>query len=166
MAIVQRGSKVYATIKDLPVVTALSDGMKFIMQADEGTVLVDYADLSVDLDHTTFGQTFMDMVNLTGTIEEFVNEVEAKIEDFDKKVETMSETIKQNSADIEALKYFIRLITAGPYQKGGLDDADAQNTFGVDTTEYKAWQSIYNNAIKETGLGDSGKFYGDFNLIS
>lgn len=163
MAIVQSGSKVYATIKDLPVVTSVSDGMQFIMQADEGTVLVDYSDMSVDLDHTTFGQTFLDMVNLTGTIETFVSEVDGKLSEYETKLTNMETNVQQNTYDLEAIKYLIRLISIGPEQGSeGKTDLDAAATkFGENSETYNAFQKIYNDMQlpEET-------FYNDYNLYN
>lgn len=166
MAIVQRGSKVYATIKDLPVVTAISDGMKFIMQGDEGTILADYADLSIDLDHTTFGQTFMDMVNLTGTIEEFVTEVESKITDFENSLTNMETKVEEHNADIEALKYFVRLIALGPEKENAADEDAAKEKFGENTPEFNAWKEIYDSLrIKDKEVTEDS-FFATYNLVS
>lgn len=47
--------KVYADINDLPENMGINDGDRFIVQTDDGTALVDYENIKVDLDHTTFG---------------------------------------------------------------------------------------------------------------
>lgn len=162
MAIVQKGSRVYATIKDLPTVTSITDGMKFIMQADEGTVLADFSDMSVDLDHTTFGKTFIDIVNMTGSIESFVSEVENKINEFETSLNNMEGNVQQNSYDMEAVKYFLRLITIGPEEgSAGKTDLDAAAIkFGENSETYNAFKKIYEDLQLP-----SESFFNDYNLF-
>lgn len=160
MSIVQRGSKVYASIKDLPVVTSVTDGMKFIMHTEDGTVLADYADVSVDLDHTTFGQTFRNMLDLTNSIQTFIDTVTSQITEFDEKVDEIKRDTKVNTDTAAALKVFIRMISTGT---NGLDDPSfAKNYLEGDALEI--WNSIYDNLNIEPSLKD--KFFSDFNLYN
>ena len=77
MAITNVGkNRVYASIKDLPENQKIVDGDRIIIDTDEGTALIDYSNLKIDLDHTTFGQQFSDMVSYTSTVTAFVTQME------------------------------------------------------------------------------------------
>lgn len=54
-------NKVYVNIEDLTENMGISNGDRFIVQTDGGTVLFDYENLRIDLEHTTFGTAFSDL---------------------------------------------------------------------------------------------------------
>ena len=77
MAITNVGkNKVYASIKDLPENQSIIDGDRIIVDTDEGTCLVDYSNFKIDLDHTTFGEQFAQMVEYTASVTAFINQIE------------------------------------------------------------------------------------------
>jgi hypothetical protein len=47
--------KVYASIEDLPENQKLVDGDRILIQTEDGTALVDYSNVKIDLNHCTFG---------------------------------------------------------------------------------------------------------------
>lgn len=47
-------NKVYASIEDLPENQKLVNGDRIIIQSSDGTALVDYENIRIDLEHTTF----------------------------------------------------------------------------------------------------------------
>jgi len=76
MAITNVGkNRVYASIKDLPENQSIVDGDRIIIDTEEGTCLVDYSNIKIDLDHTTFGTQFSEMVNFTSTVNAFVTQM-------------------------------------------------------------------------------------------
>jgi hypothetical protein len=48
-------NKVYASIEDLPENQKLVDGDRILIQTEDGTALIDYSNIKIDLEHTTFG---------------------------------------------------------------------------------------------------------------
>ena len=76
MAITNVGkNRVYASIKDLPENQKIVDGDRIIIDTEEGTCLVDYSNLKIDLEHTTFGDQFSDMVSYTSTVTSFISQI-------------------------------------------------------------------------------------------
>lgn len=76
MAITNVGkNRVYASIKDLPENQSIVDGDRIIIDTEEGTCLIDYANLKIDLAHTTFGNQFSEMVNYTSVVNAFVTQM-------------------------------------------------------------------------------------------
>ena len=47
--------KVYASINDLPENQKLVNGDRIIIQTEDGTALVDYENIKLDLNHVPFG---------------------------------------------------------------------------------------------------------------
>lgn len=82
MSITSVGSnKTYASINDLPENSNIADGDRFIVQTLDGdTVMVDYSSIKVDLDHTTFGAQFTEIVSFTSYATTWVDQVTAEFE--------------------------------------------------------------------------------------
>lgn len=76
MAVTNVGkNRVYASIKDLPENQSILDGDKIIVDTDTGTCLIDYSNFKIDLEHTTFGQQFYDVVDLATSSANFIEQV-------------------------------------------------------------------------------------------
>lgn len=65
--------KVYASIEDLPENQKLVNGDRLLLQTEDGTALIDYENVKIDLQHTTFGDQFRNLVELSSTVESFVS---------------------------------------------------------------------------------------------
>lgn len=61
-------NKVYASIEDLPENQKLVDGDRILIQTDDGTALVDYANVKIDLNHTTFSTQITNLIEFTSTV--------------------------------------------------------------------------------------------------
>lgn len=61
MAIQKEGNKVYANIDDLPRLSAIRDGDRFLIQTSTGTNLLDFQSFLITLDNTTFKSQFNEM---------------------------------------------------------------------------------------------------------
>lgn len=68
-------SKVYASIEDLSENMGISNGDRFLIQTDGGTMLFDYENLKIDLEHTTFGTAFSDLQQFQSTVSDFVTQI-------------------------------------------------------------------------------------------
>jgi fructose-1,6-bisphosphatase len=73
-------NKVYASIEDLPENQKIVNGDRILIQTDDGTALVDYENIKIDLNHVTFGTQISQLVQFTATVEEFVEQIR---NDFD-----------------------------------------------------------------------------------
>lgn len=61
-------NKVYTSIEDLPQNQKIVNGDRILIQTDEGTALVDYEDIKIDLGHTTFGTQITSLIEFTSTV--------------------------------------------------------------------------------------------------
>lgn len=63
MAIEKEGNKIYAKISDLPSITDVRSGDKFIVETPTGTSLLDFNSLLIPLDNVSFRHQFTEMWN-------------------------------------------------------------------------------------------------------
>lgn len=83
-------TKVYASIDDLTEVGAIGDGDRLIIQSEGGTALVDWENVKVDLDHTSFSDRFK-------TVEDYQSECRDFIEQY-------TDEFVQCKQDVESLQ--------------------------------------------------------------
>ena len=83
--------KVYASIEDLPENQKLVNGDRLLLQTEDGTALIDYENVKIDLQHTTFGDQFRNLMELSSTVESFASTLNTDIDD-----------IKQDIKDLKA----------------------------------------------------------------
>lgn len=112
MAVTQVGNRVYAKITDLSEEATLNDGDKIIFHcASSGNAsLIDWTNVKIDLDHTTFGNTFNSILNFTQTASAWVDTMTESFNDIQSKCNEAIELSNKSIADIEAIKMLIRLI--------------------------------------------------------
>lgn len=113
MAYSSYGKKVYASIKDLPQYTTIGNGDKIIIwnETRDGAAVVDYADLLIDLDHTTFKTTVEEIITLSSNLETFVHTVTEEITGLQETVSTIEDTINNEiKSRIKALEFIIAII--------------------------------------------------------
>lgn len=112
MALTQKGNRVYARITDLSEEGTLNDGDKLIFHSSStgNACIVDWANVKIDLEHCTFGNTFSEVLNFTQTASAWVdtmtesfNEVEALSNDVKKTVVTITN-------EIEAIKMVLKMV--------------------------------------------------------
>ena len=71
-------NKVYASIEDLPENQKLVDGDRILIQTEDGTALVDYTNVKIDLAHVTFGTQISQLIEFTSTVEQFIQEMDTE----------------------------------------------------------------------------------------
>lgn len=74
--------KVYASIEDLPENQKLVNGDRLILQTEDGTALVDYENVKIDLQHTTFGDQIRDLVSLSSAIDSYIEQLHGEYKDI------------------------------------------------------------------------------------
>ena len=81
--------RVYASIEDLPENQKLVNGDRLLLQTEDGTALIDYENVKIDLQHTTFGDQFRNLVELSSTVESFASTLNTDIEDIKKDIKDL-----------------------------------------------------------------------------
>lgn len=111
MAITNVGkNRVYASIKDLPENQSIVDGDRIIVDTEEGTCLVDYSNFKIDLDHTTFGQEFSNMVDFTSSVQSFITEMETEFESIQSETATLNQKMTDMEDMMECVKLMMKLM--------------------------------------------------------
>ena len=111
MAITNVGkNRVYASIKDLPENQKIVDGDRIIIDTEEGTCLVDYSNLKIDLDQTTFGQQFNDMVSYTSTVTSFVQQMGEDFQSLQDETATLRTDVDDLTDMMDCVKLMIKFI--------------------------------------------------------
>lgn len=94
MAVTSVGkNRTYASIEDLPENQTLVDGDRILVQTDDGTALVDFANLKIDLAHTTFETQISSMVEFTSTATTFIEQIEADFASIQEETSSMKTSI-------------------------------------------------------------------------
>lgn len=73
-------NKVYASIEDLPENQKLVDGDRIIIQTEDGTALVDYSNVKIDLAHVTFGTQISQLIDFTSLVEQFIDQMNTEFQ--------------------------------------------------------------------------------------
>lgn len=82
-------NKVYASIEDLPENQTLSNGDRLLVQTEEGTVLVDYENIKIDIAHTNFGDKIQAVIDFTANVEDYLNQFQSTLEDLKTRVSAL-----------------------------------------------------------------------------
>lgn len=154
------GNKLYKNIDDLPQATSITDGMKFIIQTDSGTELLDYYNFKVDLGHTAFQVTFQEMIEYTSTVSAFITEINEEFNtiknDFDS-IKANFTTMKNN---FDGMRFLIEGIAGAYYEKSIYDKAYLELS-----AETKTYVDAVLNGINEKlsgKVGDTAVIYAPY----
>ena len=82
-------NKVYASIEDLPENQTLSNGDRLLVQTEEGTVLVDYENIKIDIAHTNFGDKLQQIIDFTANVEDYLNQFQSELDDLKTRVSAL-----------------------------------------------------------------------------
>lgn len=113
MAYSSYGKKVYISIKDLPQYNSIGDGDKIIIwnEARDGAATVDFGDLLIDLDHTTFKSTINEVITLASDIQSFALTTKEEIEGIQNTIATLENTVNNElKSRIKTLEFIIAII--------------------------------------------------------
>jgi len=113
MAYSSYGKKVYASIKDLPQYTSIENGDKIIIwnETRDGAAVVDFGDLIIDLEHTTFKSTINEVVTLASDVQTFAHTVSEEITGLEEAVTSLQNTIDNEILNrIKVLEFMIAII--------------------------------------------------------
>lgn len=128
MAYSTSGSKVYASIGDLPQYSSIGNGDRIIIwnETREGAATVDFADLLIDLNHCTFKSTISEVLTLAQDINSFISLTADEIEGLQESVNELNNTINAEiRGRLKALEFIVAvLLGANSYwlTKSGLEN--------------------------------------------
>ena len=129
MAITNVGkNRVYASIKDLPENQSIVDGDRIIIDTEEGTCLVDYSNFKIDLEHTTFGEQFSEMVNYTGAVTSFMTQMETEFSTIQEETSNIKAKMEDMENMMDAVKMIIKFImgsASGKYEEYPTEQANS-----------------------------------------
>lgn len=109
-------NRVYASIQDIPQTSSLINGDRIIIQTDDGTKLVDYENIKIDLNHTTFGSQFSEMVSYVTLSTTTLTELLEKTEAIDDEINYIKSDLQKLKAHHAIIQFIIKGIT-GAYDK-------------------------------------------------
>lgn len=112
MAITKKGNKVVAKLTDLTQESTLNDGDKIVFWCNSSgeASTIDYSNVKIDLDHTTFGKTFTEVVNFATTASSWVTTMTESFEGLDSKMNSVLEKSTEIDNEIMALKMLVQMI--------------------------------------------------------
>jgi hypothetical protein len=113
MAYSSSGKKIYASIKDLPQYTSLGNGDKIIIwnETRDGAAVVDFKDLIIDLEHTSFKSTISEVLTLASDIQSFVHTVNEEINGISESLTEVQTTVDHELKNrVKALEYILAVI--------------------------------------------------------
>ena len=122
-------NKVYASINDLPENQKLVNGDRIIIQTEDGTALVDYENIKLDLNHVTFGTQISQLIEFTATVEQFVQQIQTDFSVIQEETATMKITIEELKEQMDACKLLFKHImgsVAG--ESGKFIESEVQST--------------------------------------
>ena len=103
-------NKVYASIEDLPENQKLVDGDRILIQTEDGTALVDYLNVKVDLNHTTFGTQVTQLIEFTSTVEQYIEEMDASFNEIREETTTMKNQVQELKEQMDCCKLLFKHI--------------------------------------------------------
>lgn len=112
MAIYKQGNKVIAKLTDLSQEATLNDGDRIVFWCNSSSeaATIDYSNIKIDLDHTTFGTTFTEVVNFATTANSWISTMTDSFNELDTKMDSVIESTTKVNNDILAMKMLIKMI--------------------------------------------------------
>lgn len=156
MALTQRGNRVYAKITDLSEESSLKNGDKIIIHSSTTGIdcIVDYANVRIDLEHTTFSDTYNQMLDFSRSAGAWVEEMTNRFEEIEKGFEEVEKKNVEITYQVDALTLIVEMML-------GLVSMNAQGQ--VTKTENECIMSLsdkakeYYNNIKSEAQATTGK---------
>ena len=161
MGLTQRGNRVYARIVDLSEEASLKDGDKLIFQSatTNNASIIDYSNLKIDLEHTTFQSQFEEMLNFARNAGAWSSQLTTSFQELQTKMDEVTERSTEITNEMEAIKMFLKMMLGLVAQR-----LDGQPNYNEDqfvsslTDEAK---TVYNQ-LKQEVLSNNG--YGEIDF--
>ena len=75
-------NKVYTSIEDLPENQKMVNGDRILVQTEDGTALVDFANVKIDLAHVTFGTQVTKLIEFTSSVEQYIEKMDVEFSEI------------------------------------------------------------------------------------
>lgn len=103
-------NKVYASIEDLPENQKLVDGDRILIQTEDGTALVDYTNVKIDLAHVTFGTQISQLIEFTSTVEQFIQEMDSEFNAIKEETTQLKSKVQELQEQMGACRLLFKYI--------------------------------------------------------
>lgn len=103
-------NKVYTSIEDLPENQKLVDGDRILIQTEDGTALVDYSNVKIDLNHCSFGTTISQLVEFTSSVEQYIDEIDTSFNEIKEETASLKTKVQEIQEQMEACKLLFKHI--------------------------------------------------------
>lgn len=107
MAIETEGSKTYANINDLPLISNITDGDEFLVQTPTGTSRLDFSNFIITLDNCSFKSRFNDMWETYSSNSDLIDKIGTEaivVDNLDVNNLSLSGAVTQLNVNINTLK--------------------------------------------------------------
>lgn len=160
MAVTSVGkNRTYASIEDLPENQKLNDGDRILIQTDDGTALVDFSNVKIDLAHTTFETQITNLVDFTSTATAFIEQIESDFASIQEEAVNLKNSITEMQEKIDALILLVKFI---------MGSADGNHTDYIDNivqgTLSGAGLTLYEECIEAVTAAEFD--FATYNLLS
>lgn len=167
MALVKQGSKVVAKLTDLTQESTLNDGDRIVFWCNSASeaATIDYANIKIDLEHTTFGDTFNNVVDFATTASSWVSTMTDSFNELDAKMSTVLENSTQINNQIMALRLMMQMLLGIAKQRSDLQSNFTEEQY-VNSLPEDA-KNYYNDMKQEvlTNSGEEGIDFAHINLL-
>lgn len=106
MALEKEGSKTYALITDLPLITNITDGDEILVQTTSGTARIDFTNFIIPLSNCTFQSTFNEMSQSYSANSDLINKIGTsaiKVTNLSSVNDTLSDAVNQLSINFDGI---------------------------------------------------------------
>lgn len=115
MALEKEGNRTYAKVADLPSITNIRDGDKFLVHTPSGDRLLDFAALLIPLANVSFKTQFEQMWEYFDTNGELFSKIGAtklNVDNLPADKETLSDAVNQLNINLKTLSEQVAALTA------------------------------------------------------
>ena len=103
-------NKVYTSIDDLPENQKLVDGDRILIQTEDGTALVDFSNVKIDLNHCTFGTQVSQLIEFTSNVEQYIEEMDVNFNEIKEETSTLKSQMQEIKEQMECCKLLFKHI--------------------------------------------------------
>ena len=110
MALEKEGSKTYALITDLPLITNITDGDEILVQTTSGTARIDFTNFIIPLSNCTFQSTFNEMSQSYSANSDLINKIGTsaiKVTNLSSVNDTLSDAVNQLSINFDGINNLV-----------------------------------------------------------
>lgn len=111
MALEKEGSKTYALISDLPLITNITDGDEILVQTTSGTARIDFTNFIIPLSNCTFQSTFNEMSQSYSANSDLINKIGTsaiKVTNLSSVNDTLSDAVNQLSINFDGINDLVK----------------------------------------------------------